>query len=192
MNKTELTAGYGTFYGDLTGFLCPIADLWKYDIYALSRFYNEIVFKKEVIPQSSLDVVPSPELSDNHKVTEGKGDPMIYPYHDYLFRSWVENWERLTPQEGLAAYLNNTLDAVIGCAPGLSKGLFPTVASFCDDLEHWWTLYQRSGPIKRVQSPPVVAISRRAFGFDHREHIGEPIFTEQYYELKRQALNPTS
>jgi NAD+ synthase (glutamine-hydrolysing) len=188
VNKTELTIGYGTFYGDLTGFLCPIADLWKYDVYGLAHYYNNCVFKKEVIPNASLNVTPSPELSENHNVDEGKGDPMVYHYHDYLFRAWVEDWDRKTPYECLVAYLKNELDSMIGCKQGLSHTLFPDALSFCEDLEKWWGLYLTSGPIKRAQAPPIVALSRRAFGFDHREFIGGIVLTQEYLELKKIAL----
>ena len=40
-NKSELTVGYSTLYGDQAGFLSPIADLWKKDVYELSKFYNK-------------------------------------------------------------------------------------------------------------------------------------------------------
>lgn len=39
-NKTELTVGYGTLYGDLSGALAATADLWKHQIYALGRTLN--------------------------------------------------------------------------------------------------------------------------------------------------------
>ncbi|MES2615480.1 MAG: NAD(+) synthase [Bdellovibrionota bacterium] len=183
-NKTELTVGYGTLYGDIAGFLCPLADLWKHDVYAMAQFYNEVVFQKEIIPQTTINVVPSAELSADQNVLEGKGDPLIYSYHDFLFRSWVEHWERKTPEDGLQAYLENKIDNLIGCKQGLTKQLFPTKELFCADLERWWNLYQGLGAVKRMQAPPVIALTRRAFGFDHREHLGLALFTKKYCELK--------
>src|SRR5690606_24931644 len=40
-NKAEMTVGYGTLYGDIAGFLAPLADLWKHEVYALGRHLNE-------------------------------------------------------------------------------------------------------------------------------------------------------
>ena len=64
-----------------------MADLWKYQVYELAYYLNEHVFKREVIPQGIIDIVPSAELSNEQDVNAGKGDPIKYPYHDYLFRA---------------------------------------------------------------------------------------------------------
>ncbi|KAB8039659.1 NAD(+) synthase [Silvanigrella paludirubra] len=184
-NKSELTVGYSTLYGDQAGFLSPIADLWKKDVYELSKFYNNEIYKSEIIPIETIQVVPSAELNENQNVLENKGDPIQYTYHDYLFRSWVEHWDRKTPEDCLKAYLDGTLDSMIGCEEGLSKNLFPTVQSFIIDLERWWLNYKGMGAFKRVQAPPIIAITRRAFGFDHREHIGRSHFSECYMSLKK-------
>ncbi len=90
-NKSEATVGYTTLYGDLSGFMAPLADIWKTDVYKLARYINKIS-EKEIIPQGSIDVTPSAELSCNQNVDEGKGDPIVYGYHDKLFSSWVERW----------------------------------------------------------------------------------------------------
>lgn len=58
-NKTELTLGYGTLYGDMAGTLGVIADLTKPQIYALARWYNE---RHRVIPEFILTRPPSAEL----------------------------------------------------------------------------------------------------------------------------------
>ena len=44
------------------------------------------------------------------------------------------------------------------------------------------------GVAKRIQAPPVLAIKRRAFGFDHREAQMGAWFSGRYLELKEQAL----
>ena len=41
---------------------------------------------------------------------------------------------------------------------------------------------------KRIQAPPILAISRRAYGFDHRESQNGPYYTRTYKELKKQLL----
>jgi NAD+ synthase (glutamine-hydrolysing) len=172
-NKSEMTIGYSTLYGDHAGYLAPLADLWKGDVYALARHYNKNVFGREVIPEETLSVVPSAELSSEQDVTQGKGDPLCYPYHDALFRLWVEEWNRFDFQSTLDAWDQGTLAHFIGPeAHSHLQQLFKTRADFCRDLKKWWSAYTTMGAFKRVQSPPVLALTRRAFGFDHREAIG--------------------
>jgi len=178
-NKTETTVGYCTLYGDQAGFLCPIADLWKHEVYALAAHYNDIVFQTEIIPKETLTVVPSAELSFEQNVLEGKGDPLHYPYHDFLFAAWVEHWNRKTPADCLKAYRAKTLEQLIGCAPGLIDTLFANEAAFLSDMERWWNAYQGAA-FKRIQAPPIVALSGRSFGSDHRDFIGKPHYSSAY------------
>jgi NAD+ synthase (glutamine-hydrolysing) len=180
-NKSEMTVGYTTLYGDLGGFIAPISDLWKGQVYELARFINSC--KNPVIPQESIDVVPSAELSAQQDVTKGLGDPLVYPYHDKLFMSWVERWERASPEDNLRWYLNGTLAKEIGYEGDVKK-LFPTAADFIRDLEKWWNCYCGLAVAKRIQAPPVLAVSRRAFGFDHRETQVPPHYTKGYLALK--------
>ncbi|MDU4960539.1 MAG: NAD(+) synthase [Sporomusaceae bacterium] len=189
-NKSESTVGYATLYGDQAGFLAPLADLWKYQVYELGRYLNETVWKAEIIPEGVFRVVPSAELSPDQAVDEGKGDPLIYPYHDYLFRAFVERWDRATPEDILSWYQSGALEQTIGCEPGLTRRLFPDAASFISDLEHWWRLYSGMAVAKRIQAPPVLAVSRRAYGFDHREAQNPPYFTAAYQSLKAALLQP--
>ena len=119
----------------------------------------------------------------------GKGDPLIYPYHDFLFRSFVERWHRATPEDLLTWYCEGTLEQNIGCETGLVARIFPTAADFIADLERWWRLYTGMGVAKRIQAPPVLAVSRRVFGFDHREAQNPVHFTHRYLQLKQQALH---
>ena len=170
-NKSEMTVGYGTLYGDLAGFLCPIGDLWKHQVYELAHHYNTVVFKRTVIPDEIFNLPPSAELSAEQDVTKGLGDPLIYDYHDHLFSSWLEQWERKTDKDCVIAYQNNTIDALLGLAQGKTKKFFPTLESFTNDLYRWWNLFQGIAAIKRVQTPPIIAISKRAYGLDYRESI---------------------
>jgi NAD+ synthase (glutamine-hydrolysing) len=189
-NKSEMTVGYSTLYGDLGGYLATIADLWKGEVYELARFLNESIFKKEIIPQGILDIPPSAELSSEQNVDEGKGDPFYYPYHDSLFRSWVERWERATPEDILEWYMDDTLEKNIGYDEKV-KDLFKNHEDFISDLERWWNLYQGMGIAKRIQAPPVLAVKRRAFGFDHREAQLGARYSERYFELKGEILSLT-
>jgi NAD+ synthase (glutamine-hydrolysing) len=190
-NKSEMTVGYTTLYGDLGGYLANIADLWKGEVYALGRHLNALAPDRETIPEGSFAVVPSAELSMAQAVDEGKGDPLIYPYHDCLFRSWVEEWNRSTPEEILEWYAGGTLEARIGYA-GRVRELFATPADFVADLERWWNQYQGMGVAKRIQAPPVLAVKRRAFGFDHREAQIGARRTRRYEALKAKLLCPSS
>lgn len=188
-NKSEMTVGYSTLYGDQAGFLAVLADLWKHQVYALGRYLNEQVYHAEVIPEGVFTLVPSAELSAEQNVDEGKGDPIVYPYHDYLFRSFMEWWNRATPEDLLGWYTSGELEAKLGCEPGLVNRLFPGPKEFIADLEKWWKLYCGMGVAKRIQAPPVLAVSRRAYGFDHREAQNSPYFTAQYQDLKERLLS---
>jgi NAD+ synthase (glutamine-hydrolysing) len=59
-NKSELSVGYCTLYGDTVGGLCVIGDVYKHDVYALARFANR---DGERIPARSLEKPPSAELA---------------------------------------------------------------------------------------------------------------------------------
>ena len=187
-NKAETTVGYSTLYGDHAGFLAALADLWKHQVYALAHHINDNVFEREVIPQGTIDIVPSAELSNAQNVDEGKGDPLIYPYHDYLFKSFIEGWNRATPEDILAWYMDGTLESNLGCEQGIVVSTFPTPLSFIEDLERWWQQFSGMGLAKRIQAPPIIAISRRAYGFDLREAQCGVFYTRQYLQLKNKLL----
>ena len=185
-NKAESTVGYATLYGDQAGFLSALADLWKYQVYDLARYLNDSVYGREVVPQGIIDIVPSAELSDAQNVDEGKGDPIRYPYHDYLFRAFAENNE--TPEEILEYYAKNALEAHIGCKKGLVADYFPTAEDFIADLERWWRLYTGMAVAKRIQSPPLLSVSGRAYGSDHSESQIGAYETIRYRALKEKLL----
>ncbi|WP_182186556.1 NAD(+) synthase [Pectinatus frisingensis] len=187
-NKAEMTVGYSTLYGDQSGFLAALADLWKYQIYDLARYLNEKIYKKTVIPQAVIDIVPSAELSSSQNVDEGRGDPIKYPYHDFLFRAFVERWDKATPENILDWYRNGTLEQNIGCAVGLVKKYFSSDEEFIADLERWWNLFTGMAVAKRIQAPPILAVSRRAYGFDQREAQNGPYYTKRYQEIKYELL----
>jgi NAD+ synthase (glutamine-hydrolysing) len=187
-NKSEMTVGYSTLYGDLAGFLAALGDLWKHQVYELAHFMNENVYGFAAIPREIIDLVPSAELSFEQSVDEGKGDPIVYPYHDYLFRAFMEYWNRATPEDILEWYHRGVLEEKIGCPKGLVGRIFAGAGEFIEDLEKWWKLYTGLGVAKRIQSPPVLAVSRRAYGFDHREAQNGAHFTAGYVKLKKRLL----
>jgi NAD+ synthase (glutamine-hydrolysing) len=187
-NKSEATVGYSTLYGDLAGYFANIADLWKMEVYELARYLNDHVYKRKVIPDGCLTITPSAELSEAQNVDEGKGDPLIYGYHDCLFKSWVELWDRATPEEILAWYADDELEDRLGYNAKV-RDIFKNTAAFVADLERWWEQYQGMGLAKRIQAPPVLAVKRRAFGFDHRESQMGVRYTRKYQELKKKLLS---
>lgn len=210
-NKTEVALGYATLYGDVNGAFAPIADLYKSQVYGLAKYLNKIY--GNCIPQGIIDLIPSAELSAAQNVDEGKGDPFDYPRTDAILRRFIE-W-RKDPEELLESYLNGTLSAELGLgreitpsksatepsAPGLapfggksldteasdSAALFPDSAAFVAEIERLWKLYKLSY-FKRVQAPPVIAVSKRAFGFDLRESQNGVHFTRRFQALKARIL----
>jgi len=63
-NKSEMAVGYCTLYGDMCGALAPLADLWKTEVYALSRWINR---EGEIIPNNTIEKPPSAELRPDQK-----------------------------------------------------------------------------------------------------------------------------
>ena len=66
-NKSECAVGYGTLYGDMNGGLAVLGDVYKMDVYRLSRFMNK---DGEVIPENSIVKPPSAELRPDQKDTD--------------------------------------------------------------------------------------------------------------------------
>lgn len=186
-NKTETTVGYATLYGDEAGFLCALADLWKFQIYELANYFNQKIYGREVIPQGIIDIVPSAELSTAQNVDEGKGDPLKYPYHDYLFRAFVE--KNLTPEDILQMYAENILEKNIGCEVGLVKKYFPSAKDFVEDLERWWKMFTGMAVAKRIQSPPILAVTGKSFGSDFDESQNSVYLTAAYKKLRTKILS---
>lgn len=188
-NKTETMVGYSTLYGDGAGFFAALADLWKYQIYELAKYINKNIFKKEIIPEGSINIIPSAELSNAQAVDEGKGDPIKYDYHDYLFKALMESWNRILPEDILQMYIDGVLEEKIGCEKGIIKKYFKNDLEFIEDLEKWWRQYMGMAISKRIQAPPILAISRRAFGFGNRESQNRVYYTSKYLYLKNKLLN---
>jgi len=169
-NKTELALGYTTLYGDLDGAVAPIADLYKVQIFELAQYLNEVVYGREVIPANLLDrsTVPSAELSADQDVTQGKGDPILYGYHCAVLRQLLEY--RRHPVDLVDWLLDGCLLERLECTwdEAVFRGAFLDPSSWIDDLE-WVERQLRISYFKRIQSPPLIVLSKRAFGFDLRE-----------------------
>ncbi|OEJ15993.1 NAD(+) synthase [Brachyspira hampsonii] len=187
-NKTETMVGYSTMYGDGAGFFACLADLWKYQIYGLANYVNKEIFKNEIIPEGTINIVPSAELSTAQAVDEGKGDPIKYDYHDYLFKFLMESWNRAILEDILEFYISGKLEEKIGCQKGILKKYFNSGAGFVDDLERWWKQYMGMAISKRIQAPPILAVSRRTFGFGNRESQNRIYYTSKYLYLKNKIF----
>ncbi len=64
-NKSELAVGYCTLYGDMAGGFAVLCDVFKRDVYAVARYVNETLERREVIPAATIDKAPSAELAPN-------------------------------------------------------------------------------------------------------------------------------
>jgi NAD+ synthase (glutamine-hydrolysing) len=85
-NKSELSVGYSTLYGDLAGGFALIKDVYKTDVFRLSRWLNERA-GRELIPQSIIDRAPSAELRAD-QLDEDSLPP--YPKLDLVLEAYVE------------------------------------------------------------------------------------------------------
>jgi NAD+ synthase (glutamine-hydrolysing) len=83
-NKSELSIGYCTLYGDLVGGLAVLGDVYKRDVYALARRANA---SRERIPWSSIDKPPSAELAPDQRDSD---DLPEYPVLDAILEQAVE------------------------------------------------------------------------------------------------------
>ena len=188
-NKTELALGYTTLYGDLDGAVAPIADLYKTQVYELGTFLNDRVYGAEVIPANLLtrETVPSAELSPEQDVTKGLGDPIKYGYHDAVLRQLIEY--RRHPADLVRWYIDGELLERLEWTGGREDfaQYFPDAASWITDLE-WVQEQLRGSFFKRIQSPPLIVLSKRAFGFDLRETQYPDYRPRQYEQLKEQLL----
>ncbi len=84
-NKSELSVGYCTIYGDMSGGLAVIADLPKTLVYSLCRWVNET--RGPTVPQNTIDKPPSAELRPDQRDTDSLPD---YDVLDDLLERYVE------------------------------------------------------------------------------------------------------
>jgi NAD+ synthase len=146
-NKSEMSVGYATLYGDMNGGFNPIKDLYKMEVYRLARWRNAHVPKGGlgpsgiVIPESILTKVPSAELRANQ--TDQDSLPP-YPVLDDILACLVE---KEMPLEAIVAR-GHPLETV-------------------KNIERMLYLAE----YKRRQAPPGVKISSKNFGRDRRYPI---------------------
>jgi NAD+ synthase len=153
-NKSEMSVGYATLYGDMSGGFSVLKDVYKTTAFALSRWRNQ--FRPEgargpagrVIPERVISKPPSAELKDNQ-----------------------------TDQDSLPPY--DELDAILGCLIEREASVAEITALGYDEatVKRVWRMIDRA-EYKRRQAPPGVKITYRAFGRDRRYPITNQ-FTDQ-------------
>ena len=83
-NKSEAAVGYGTLYGDMNGGLSVLGDLYKTDVFALSRHINK---GKEIIPENTITKEPSAELRPDQKDSDSLPD---YAMLDQILHLYID------------------------------------------------------------------------------------------------------
>ena len=146
-NKSEMSVGYATLYGDMNGGYNPIKDLYKMQVYDLARWRNTSVPPTglgpsgEVIPQNIIDKAPSAELRPDQ--TDQDSLPP-YPALDDILRCLVEG------EMGVDEIVERGHDRAL-----------------VHRIEHLLYIAE----YKRRQSAPGVKITRKNFGRDRRYPI---------------------
>ncbi|MDP9138774.1 MAG: NAD+ synthase [Pseudomonadota bacterium] len=146
-NKSEMSVGYATLYGDMNGGFNPIKDVYKTEVYALARYRNEARPKgclgpeASVIPERILTKAPTAELKPGQKDQD-----TLPPYEvlDDILRALVER--------------EQTIADVV--AAGHDRTIVARVQQMLYTAEY-----------KRRQAAPGVKITGRNFGRDRRYPI---------------------
>ena len=146
-NKSEVSVGYATLYGDMNGGYNPIKDIYKTEVYALSKWRNSnlpvggLGPLGEVIPLSIIEKEPTAELRDNQK-----------------------DQDSLPPYDELDDILESLIDYEMSVSDIVKKGHEKSLVKKIENL-----LYVSE--YKRRQSAPGVRISQKNFGRDRRYPI---------------------
>jgi len=140
-NKSEISVGYSTIYGDAVGGFAPIKDVSKTTVWRLARWRNELARQngeRPPIPQSSIEKEPSAELRPDQRDSDSLPD---YRVLDDVLDDYVEH-------DRSAEELRQA---------GFDEELVERVVRLTDAAEY-----------KRRQYPPGTKISLKAFGRDRR------------------------
>ena len=143
-NKSEMSVGYATLYGDMCGGYSVLKDIYKTEVYALARWRNKqrpesgLGPEGRVIPESSLTKAPTAELRTNQT-----------------------DQDSLPPYEVLDAVLNGLIEEERSVDEIAARGFARETVTRVQRL-----LY--SAEYKRRQAPPGVKITRKSFGRDRR------------------------
>jgi NAD+ synthase (glutamine-hydrolysing) len=140
-NKSEMSTGYCTLYGDMVGALAVIGDVLKTRVYALGRYANR---EREVIPRATMEKPPSAELRPGQRDTDS-----LPPYEalDPILEAYVERYasaEQIV-EEGKAA------------GRPVDLALVRRVLQLVERSEY-----------KRQQAAPVLKVTPKSFGNGRR------------------------
>jgi NAD+ synthase len=146
-NKSEMSVGYATLYGDMCGGFSVLKDIYKTTVFALSHWRNQRrpnAFRGpagRVIPQRVIDKPPTAELRPNQ-----------------------------TDQDTLPPYIE--LDGILTALIEDEASIEDVAKRGYDaaTVRRVWRMIDRA-EYKRRQAPPGVKITRRAFGRDRRYPI---------------------
>ena len=143
-NKSELSVGYSTIYGDAVGGFAPLMDVPKVDVWELAKWRNQSALDANVvapIPESSITKPPSAELRPGQQDSDSLPD---YEELDAILEMYVER----------------DLNALEIAAAGFDLETVKRILLLTDRAEY-----------KRRQYPPGPKVSGKAFGKDRRMPI---------------------
>lgn len=138
-NKSEVSVGYSTLYGDMSGALSPIADLWKTEVYRLAEWINREGPCPGAIPETILQKAPSAELRPDQKDTDSLPE---YEILDRILQLYIEEL--------------NSAEMIVS-KTGLPSDLVSRVLRMTNAAEY-----------KRWQAPPGLKLHNKAFGSGRR------------------------
>lgn len=144
-NKSEIAMGYCTLYGDMCGGLNLIGDLYKTEVYALSRYVNTLKTTRDVFSERLLVRPPTAELRPNQ--TDQDSLPP-YDVLDAILSAYIEGGQSI----------QSIVETIT--ARGVDVGFVQTIVSRMHAQDY-----------KRKQSAPILKVSRRAFGVGWRYPI---------------------
>ncbi|WP_374565727.1 NAD+ synthase [Ideonella sp.] len=143
-NKSEISVGYCTLYGDTNGGLGLLGDLYKTEVFALSRHINEAA-GRELIPSAIIDKEPSAELAPGQRDVDSLPP---YPVLDEILKLLIEG-NRLAAWEYAEA--TAFVDGLQAADEG--RALVERIRQMIARNEY-----------KRRQAPPIIRVRARAFG----------------------------
>jgi NAD+ synthase (glutamine-hydrolysing) len=143
-NKSEVSVGYCTLYGDTNGGLGLIGDLYKTEVFELCRHLNDAA-GRELIPRAIIDKEPSAELAPGQRDSDSLPP---YPVLDEMLKVLIEG-----PSLG-----RSERQAAEACMTALRAT--PEGRALIDKVAR---MIQRS-EYKRRQAPPLIRLRARAFG----------------------------
>ncbi|HTU51479.1 MAG TPA: NAD+ synthase [Acidobacteriaceae bacterium] len=137
-NKSEMSTGYCTLYGDMVGALAVIGDVYKTCVYRLAGYVNR---DREIIPENTLIKPPSAELRPGQQDTDS-----LPPYEvlDPILEAYVERYE--------------TAEDIVQASPlPLEIDLVRSILRMVERSEY-----------KRQQAAPVLKVTQKSFGVGRR------------------------